>query len=195
MMKKFLIIFLILFCGCSKSLDTKSGYSRTYLFFKDLDVNNYYVSFYDRNVSVSDKTEINMAKLGDNYFYEINGAYNRVIIQKDGKRYTIDKTLMNYFEEESDLENFAYGIVPDDIDYLKKADYESGYQKVFNNKYIFERYKLENGESTYYFDGDDLVYVSYKSVFGSNLLKFISMSNEVDSDIFEISQKYGEISY
>lgn len=193
--KKILIVFLILFCGCSKSLETESGYSRTYLFFKNFDVNKYYVSFYDRNVSSGDKTKINMAKLEDNYFYEIDGFENRIIIQKDGKRYTINKNLMNYFEEEGNFEDFSHGFIPNDIEFLKKNKYETGYQKVFNQKYIYEKYKLDEGESTYYFDGYDLVYVSYKSIFGSNLLKFISMKNDVDSSIFEISKKYSEMSY
>ena len=160
-----------------------------------LDTNNYYVSFYDRNVSVDDKTKINMARSSDNYFYEIDGFENRIIIQKDGFRYTVNNNLMNYFEEEAALEDFSYGLIPRNIKKLKKMKYETGYQKVFNKKYIFEKYKIDNGESIYYFDGNDLVYVSYKSALGFNMLKFISMSNDVDKDIFEISSKYSEISY
>ena len=101
MLKKVLLIVLVLFCGCSKSLKTDSGYSRTYLFFKDFDTNNYYVSFYDRNVSVDDKTKINMARSSDNYFYEIDGFENRIIIQKDGFRYTVN----NYNKDGSKIYN------------------------------------------------------------------------------------------
>lgn len=194
-MKKLLVFLLLFICGCSKSLDTESGYSRTYLFFKDFDVNNYYVSFYDRNVSVNDKTKINMARLEDNYFYEIDGFEDRIIIQKNGKRYTVNKNLMSYSEEERGLVDFSYGLIPKDIKKLKKTKYEAGYQKLFNRRYIFEKYKVDGGETTYYFDSYDLVYVSYKSVLGTNLLKFISMNNDVNQNIFEISAKYSEISY
>ena len=68
-MKKILLfLFVLLLVGCgveTKVIDKANGDSKTYLFFKDFNPNNYYVELWDRNVNKNDDTKIIMARDGD----------------------------------------------------------------------------------------------------------------------------------
>lgn len=198
-MKKFLIVFLLLFCfGCSErivNVKKADGDSLTYLFFKDYNTQNYYVSFYDRNVSKNDNSLIIYARSGDKYYYEYKGENGQKIIQKDGFKYTINEKVNNLFKEENELEDYSYGVLPDDLEKLKTMGYKSGKSKVFGVSYVFEEYKLKGAVSTYYFKGRNLIYVKTDSVSGSSLLKFDSMKSNFSKKIFDINDNYSEISY
>lgn len=198
-MKRILIFIIIIFCfGCSEkavSVKKADGDSLTYLFFKNFDVNNYYVSFYDRNVSKNDDSMIIYARSGDKYYYEFKGENGQTIIQKDGFKYTINKKLNSFFKEENELDDYSYGILPNDLNKLKTMGYKTGKSKVYGFTYVFEEYKLKGVTSTYYFKGDRLIYVKTDLVSGSILLKFDDMKNSCSEKIFEISDKYNEISY
>ena len=198
-MKKVLIILLLLFCfGCSQktvSVKKADGDSLTYLFFKDFDAQNYYVSFYDRNVSKNDNSMIIYARSGDKYYYEYDGENSQKIIQKDGFKYTVNEKLGNYFKEESELEDYTYGILPSDAKILKTKGYKTGKAKVLGFSYVFEEYKLKGAVTTYYFKGRKLIYVKTDLVSGSSLIKFDSMKDKFSKKIFDISDNYNEISY
>ena len=198
-MKKFIIVFLLLFCfGCSErivNVKKADGDSLTYLFFKDYNTQNYYVSFYDRNVSKNDNSLIIYARSGDKYYYEYKGENGQKIIQKDGFKYTINEKVNNLFKEENELEDYSYGVLPDDLEKLKTMGYKSGKSKVFGVSYVFEEYKLKGAVSTYYFKGRNLIYVKTDSVSGSSLLKFDSMKSNFSKKIFDINDNYSEISY
>ena len=198
MRKKILVICLLLLCaGCgeAKTIKQSNGESKTYAFFKDFDVNHYYVSFLDRNVSQNDNTKIVMARDGDKYYYEIGGESNRKIIQKDGIRYTINESMHTYFKEEASLENFSIGVLPTDKSIFKTLKYESGYEKIYGVKYIYEKYKLDSGEVTYYFKGNNLIYVRYKEIQSDKFLKFNSMKFEFSEKIFDVDENYIEMTY
>lgn len=198
-MKKFIIVFLLLFCfGCSErivNVKKADGDSLTYLFFKDYNTQNYYVSFYDRNVSKNDNSLIIYARSGDKYYYEYKGENGQKIIQKDGFKYTINEKVNNLFKEENELEDYSYGVLPDDLEKLKTMGYKSGKSKVFGVSYVFEEYKLKGAVSTYYFKGRNLIYVKTDLVSGSSLLKFDSMKSNFSKKIFDINDNYSEISY
>ncbi len=198
-MKKFLILILVLFCfGCSqKVVNVKNGggKSLTYLFFKNFDVNNYYVSFYDRNVSKNDDSMIIYARSGDKYYYEYKGENGQKIIQMDGFKYTINEKLGNYFKEESKLEDYSYGVLPYDLSVFKTMGYKTGSARIFNSSYVFEEYKLKGVVSTYYFKGKKLKYIKTDLASGSSLIKYDSMKSRFSEKIFDISEKYNEMSY
>lgn len=198
-MKKFLIVFLLLFCfGCSEKIvnvKKADGDSLTYLFFKDFDIQNYYVSFYDRNVSKNDDAKIIYARSGDKYYYEYKGENGQKIIQMDGFKYTINERLNSFFKEKSKVEDYSFGILPNDLKKLKTMGYKTGKAKVFESTYVFEEYKLKGVVSTYYFKGNELIYVKTDLVSGSSLLKFDSMKSKVSKKNFDISDSYNEISY
>lgn len=198
-MKKVIVFVLLLFCfGCSNkivSVKKANGDSLTYMFFKDFNVQNYYVSFYDRNVSKNDDTMIIFARSEDKYFYEYKGENGQKIIQMDGFKYTINEKINSFFKEESDLEDYSYGILPDDIGKLKTKGYKTGKDKVFGYTYVFEEYKLKGAVSTYYFKGKKLVYIKTDFVSGSSLLKFDSMKSNFSKKIFDINDNYNEMSY
>ncbi len=196
--KLIIICFVLLLTGCFQKVETidkASGNSRTYLFFKNFDVVHYYVSFWDRNTSINDDTKIVMARDDDKLYYEFDGYERNIIIQKDGVRYSISPNQLTYFKEDSDMEDFSIGILPSDIKKLKTKGYKTGVEKVFNSRYTFERYNFEDGETTYYFKGEKLVYVKYKSIQKEVLLKFDNMKSDFDSGIFEIDDKFEEITY
>lgn len=197
-MKKILFFFLVLLCfGCSDKVTTikkSSSDSLTYLFFKDFDVKHYCVSFYDRNVSKNDGSEIIIARDNDKYYYEYKGAENRKIIQKDGFKYTISNSLKSYYKEESEYEDFALGILPSDISKFKTLGYKKGKARVYNFKYVFEEYSFSGYSVIYYYKGNDLIYI--KSVFpsSSSLIKY-DCNCKLNKKMFEISDSYSEISY
>lgn len=181
-MRKCLGLFLILClfgCGSDKIL---VGNSRTYAFFKNLDMNSYYVSFYDRNSTDSDESKIIIARDGDKYYYEVTGVSSQKIIQKDGFKYTIMDN--GYFMEESDVTDYSLGILPD-MSKIRDAEYKTGYKKIFGIKYLFEEYTDDKDITTYYFKGDRLVYISYSSPLQEIILKFDKFG-KVNSEIFEI---------
>lgn len=190
--------FIFLLIGCSNKVETinkANGESKTYLFFKNFDVNHYYVSFFDRNTSSNDDTKIIMARDGDKLYYEFDGYERSIIIQKEGIRYNVVPNRLGYFKSDSEIEDFSIGILPNDIDELKTKSYKTGNEKVFNSKYTFERYDFDSGETTYYFKGKKLIYVRYKSIQKEVFLRFNFMKNDFDSKIFEIDSNFEEITY
>lgn len=196
MVKKIFFILVILLCfGCGneRSVVVKKadGDSLTYMFFKDFDVNNYLVYFFDRNVSVNDNTKIIFGRDGDKYYYEIDGENSQKIIQMDGYKYVINKS--NYYKEEGDFVDYSKGILPDDIFSLKTSGYVTGKESIFNKKYTFERFKNGKESTTYYFEGKRLVYVKYSGLLNEVLLKF-NKFGKVSSKLFEIDDLI-EISY
>jgi hypothetical protein len=198
MRKKILLILMLFLVGCSNQITTvnkANGDSKTYLFFKDFDVKKYYVCFFDRNNAKNDNTKIIMARDNDKYYYEINGSNNRIIIQKNGIRYEIDPKMMNYFQSNKVVTDFSDGFLPKDILALKTAGYKYGTEKVFNSTYYFERYTVDKNTTTYYYSGNELIYVRYKTVSKDALLKFNYMSKKVNSSLFEIDKDYQEITY
>lgn len=192
-MKKWLCLFLILcLFGCSSDkVLVKSGNSKTYAFFKDFDKNHYCVSFFDRNSTKSDDTKIVMARDEDKYYYEVTSMNHQKIIQKDGFKYTILDN--GYYMEESELYDYSHGILPD-ISKLKDSKYKTGYKKLFGIRYLFEEYTDDKEVTTYFFEGNNLIYINYSSVLQDILLKFDKFS-KVDSKIFEIDDDLLLLSY
>lgn len=199
MIKKIVIcLFVLLLAGCgveTKTIDEANGDSKTYLFFKDFNPNNYYVELWDRNVNKNDDTKIIMARDDDKYYYEIDGVTNMINIWKDGYLYTLDAQMKSYNKVESPVQDNAHGILPNDMNTLRIQGYETGEEKVYGKKYIYEKYTNENEETTYYFDGDDLVYIRYKGIQKSLFYKFNLTKDKASSNLFEIPKDYLEITY
>lgn len=199
MIKKIVIcLFALLLTGCgveTKTIDEANGDSKTYLFFKDFNPNNYYVELWDRNVNKNDDTKIIMARDDDKYYYEIDGVSNMINIWKDGYLYTLDAQMKSYNKVESPFQDNAHGILPNDMNTLRIQGYETGEEKVYGKKYIYEKYTNENEETTYYFDGDDLVYIRYKGIQKSLFYKFNLTKDKASSNLFEIPKDYLEITY
>lgn len=197
MKKLFVCLLSLLLVGCgveTQVIEEADGDSKTYLFFKDFDPSYYYVELWDRNNNKNDDTKIIMARDDDKYYYEIDGSAQMIVIQKDGYMYTLDPQMLNYNVVESSVEDYAFGVLPNDIVTLRTAGYETGEEKVYGKKYIYEKYTVDNSESTYYFSGDDLVYIKYVSPEKTVFFKFNLMSDEVDESLFEIPDDYLEIS-
>ena len=199
MIKKIVLcLFALLLVGCgveTKVIDKANGDSKTYLFFKDFDPNNYYVELWDRNNNKNDDTKIIMARSDDKYYYEIDGSTQMIVIQKDGYMYTLDPQMKNYNKVESPIVDYAYGVLPNDMVTLRVAGYETGEEKVYGKRYIYEKYTNNNDETTYYFDGDDLGYIRYKSPQKTVFFKYNLTKDKVNSTLFEIPDDYLEITY
>lgn len=199
MTKKIFVLFFIFFLiGCSdrtQVIRKANGESKTYSFFKDFNINHYYVSFWDRNTSINDDTKIIMARNNDKYYYELDGYERNIIIQKDGVRYNVSPDKLEYYKEEKPLEDFSKGILPTDIKDLKKKGYRTGKEKIYNSTYVFEKYEYENGETTYFYKGDKLIYIRYKSIQNQIFLRFNEIKKKFDDNIFEISDDFEEITY
>ena len=199
MIKKIVLcLFALLLVGCgveTRTIDEANGDSKTYLFFKDFDPNNYYVELWDRNNNKNDDTKIIMARSDDEYYYEINGSTQMIVIQKDGYMYTLDPQMKNYNKVESPIVDYDYGVLPNDMVTLRTAGYETGEEKVYGKNYIYEKYTNDNDETTYYFDGDDLGYIRYKSPQKTVFFKYNLTKDKVNSTLFEIPDDYLEITY
>ena len=129
-MKKIVLCLLILLlAGCgveTKVIDKANGDSKTYLFFKDFNPNNYYVELWDRNNNKNDDTKIIMARADDEYYYEIDGSSKMINIWKDGKLYTIDPQMKNFNVMESPVTDYSIGVLPNDMASLRILGYETG---------------------------------------------------------------------
>ncbi len=195
-MKKLLPLLCILLIGCTvqtQKITNPNGKSKTYQTFKNIDTNNYYLELFDRNVTKNDNTKIIMAKKDNNYYYEINGTSKIAIIQKQGYKYTIDKEYKTYKKEENQtITNSAEGIIPN-IKTLKNQTYETGKEKIYNQTLTYEKYQNNQNESTYYFKGNKLIYIKYKTYEKTLLYKFNNLKKTTDK-LFEI-KNYQEITY
>lgn len=180
--------------GCSdkvQKVKKTNGESKTYNFFKKLDTNDYYISFYDRNTNQNDDTKIIMAKAQDRYYYEIDGTAHKAIIQKEGYKYNIDYQNKTYSKKQSEIEDYSDGIIPKDVDKLKTESYEKGREKIYSKTYDYEKYQ----NTKYYFNGKKLTYVKYTNVQRTVFLKYDDMKKDYDKNIFEIDEDLKEITY
>lgn len=196
-MKKVLILLLIIITfGCSSSkvekIEKANGEAKTYKFFKNINVKHYYISFWDRNISINDDTEVIFARDNDKYYYEIKGENNQKIIQKEGIRYTIND--YGYLKEEKEIEDYSKGIIPKNIEKLKTQGYKRGKEKVYNKYYTFEEY-INGKEKTTYYYGKNLSYIKYSSIEREVMLKFKEIKYDFSDKIFEIDKSLMEIAY
>ena len=199
MIKKIVMcLFVLLLAGCTmetKVIDKANGDSKTYLFFKDFNPSKYYVELWDRNNNKNDDTKIIMARDDDKYYYEINGSTEMIIIWKDDYKYTVDPKMKNYNKLKEPINDYSYGVLPSDMKTLRTKGYETGEEKVYGKKYIYEKYTYDNDETTYYFSGDDLVYIKHKGLQNTVFFRFNMMKDKVSSKLFEIPKDYLEITY
>lgn len=202
-MKKLLVLLvlgLFLVTGCDsepQQIERANGDSLTYLFFKDkYEESKYYFEFLDRNTAKNDSTKIIMARKDDDYYYEINGSSNMIIIQKDGIRYTLDSSMKTYFKEDIvTVEDFSLGILPSNMDDLKTKGYETGKEKILNQNLRYERYTYDTYTSTYYFKGDDLVYIKEVTSLKTVILKYSDYKDSFKKRLFDIPDSYTEMTY
>ena len=202
-MKKLLVLLvlgLFLVTGCDsepQQIERANGDSLTYLFFKDkYEESKYYFEFLDRNTAKNDSTKIIMARKDDDYYYEINGSSNMIIIQKDGIRYTLDSSMKTYFKEDIvTVEDFSLGILPSNMDDLKTKGYETGKEKILNQNLRYERYTYDTYTSTYYFKGDDLVYIKEVTPLKTVILKYSDYKDSFKKRLFDIPDSYTEMTY
>lgn len=196
-MKKVLVLFicLILF-GCTSDKITvvkkANGQAKTYMFFKKFNPEKYMVSFFDRNSTDNDDTKIVMARDGGMYYYEVDGISRQIILQRDGFKYTISDS--GYYKEESPITDYSLGILPSDISDLRTKEYKTGWKNLYGFKYVFEEYVNNKDVTTYYYDGDKLVYISYHTPLQDVFLKFDKF-DKLSKDIFEINSDLLEITY
>ena len=202
-MKKLLVLLvlgLFLVTGCDsepQQIERANGDSLTYLFFKDkYEESKYYFEFLDRNTAKNDSTKIIMARKDDDYYYEINGSSNMIIIQKDGIRYTLDSSMKTYFKEDIvTVEDFSLGILPSNMDDLKIKGYETGKEKILDQNLRYERYTYDTYTSTYYFKGDDLVYIKEVTSLKTVILKYSDYKDSFKKRLFDIPDSYTEMTY
>lgn len=202
-MKKLLVLLvlgLFLVTGCDsepQQIERANGDSLTYLFFKDkYEESKYYFEFLDRNTAKNDSTKIIMARKDDDYYYEINGSSNMIIIQKDGIRYTLDSSMKTYFKEDIvTVEDFSLGILPSNMDDLKTKGYETGKEKILDQNLRYERYTYDTYTSTYYFKGDDLVYIKEVTPLKTVILKYSDYKDSFKKRLFDIPDSYTEMTY
>ena len=137
-----------------------------------------------------------MARKDDDYYYEINGSSNMIIIQKDGIRYTLDSSMKTYFKEDIvTVEDFSLGILPSNMDDLKTKGYETGKEKILDQNLRYERYTYDTYTSTYYFKGDDLVYIKEVTPLKTVILKYSDYKDSFKKRLFDIPDSYTEMTY
>lgn len=202
-MKKFLILILLslfMLTGCdSEPVQVKkaNGDSLTYLFFKDkYKEDKYYFEFLDRNIAKNDNTKIIMARDNDKYYYQISGSTDMIIIQKNGFKYTLDPRMVTYFKESAvTVEDYSLGILPRDMNELKTRGYETGKEEILDQKLRYERYNYDVYTSTYYFKGNDLIYVKEVTPLKTVVMKYNDYETKVKDSLFKIPKKYMEMTY
>lgn len=131
-----------------------------------------------------------------------DGEESKFII-RDGNSYLLrdsDKIYYTYQNNEVDLNK-----VLEQLNEIKDSELAEGKEEIEGKNYDYEEYsgitnfaiKLtddnnsEDVKTRFYFDGNDLVYI--KTIIGNNQeLLSVEISNDVDSNLFEIPEDYNE---
>lgn len=202
-MKKILVLVILsvfVLTGCDSEpvqIKKANGDSLTYLFFKDkYKEDKYYFEFLDRNVSKNDNTKIIMARDNDKYYYQISGSSDMIIIQKNGFKYNLDPRMETFFKDKiANAEDYSQGILPSDMNDLKTKGYETGKEKILDQNLRYERYDYDIYTSTYYFKGDNLIYVKEVTPLKTVVMKYNDYKKKIKSSLFNIPKKYMEMTY
>ncbi len=183
-MKRFLLILVIFLTGCS--VDNYTGRDvYNFLESKKFDYNNFYAEFYDRNVSDKDKTKITLA-IKDNDFYYSNSTFAYI---KSDKFYCLDLNMNMYYEMDNfDDFDMVFHIFPSKLDGFEA--YDHGFSKVFGKKYYYESYHIDRYNVSYFFKGNDIIYIKSEYADRSILFKFNLIKKEVSSSLFEIPKNF-----
>ena len=73
--------------------------------------------------------------------------------------------------------------------------YVKGEEKIFDNSYEFEKYDFDGREVTYFYKNSKLIYIKYKNFLREGILKFNFIKTKFDEKIFDIDNKYEELTY
>ena len=148
------------------------------------------------NIAKNDNTKIIMARDNDKYYYQISGSTDMIIIQKNGFKYTLDPRMVTYFKESAaTVEDYSLGILPRDMNELKTRGYETGKEEILDQKLRYERYNYDVYTSTYYFKGNDLIYVKEVTPLKTVVMKYNDYKTKVKDSLFKIPKKYMEMTY
>ena len=195
--KLILIVIALMIAGCTsqiKEVKKANGNSKTYIYFKDFDTQNYHASFSDLTNSKNDNAKIIIAREKDNYYYETKGTRNQIIIQKNNVKYILNPDSRTYFVAD-ESNNITSEILPQDIEGLKTSGYEMSDEKISGYNYYYEKYKDNDKETTYYFKGKKLCYIRVKSKNNEMFLKVDFINKKVDSKIFDKEKTYEQKTY
>ncbi len=197
-MKKLLILLILVLgiTGCTTketSVTDADGEAKTYKFFEK---SNYNPDQYTLKLKNNDSkiTIINTAN--KNYYNTDSKGGKTTIIEKDGQKYTSRELSESYTVEPiATLDNYGLGYLPVDMKELKKASYKIGKEKIGWTTYNYETYQYDGGTTTYYFKGEKLKKIKNKTPLNENMVTFVSLTNKVDTNKFELPKKYQEITY
>lgn len=188
----FLIIFLLSGCNDANIIENPNGKSLTYKYFNEKKYNG-------TNYNIKLKTEksvivINKAK--NDVFYKITGSMDLIILEKNSIRYNFDTNNKTYSAKAiMKQENYTYGILPVDMKTLKNQKYKTGKKRLNGHKYIFETYKYDDVEITYYFDNKELIFINKKTNTEDLLYKLLEFDTSVEKVEYKIPDDYVEITY
>ena len=81
------------------------------------------------------------------------------------------------------------------MDDLKTKGYETGKEKILDQNLRYERYTYDTYTSTYYFKGDDLVYIKEVTPLKTVVLKYSDCKDSFKKRLFDIPDSYTEMTY
>ncbi len=195
MKKIVLILFVLMLTGCNAEVTEVKNPDGDSLTYKYLSSKNYEDDLY--NIKLKNGTStIKIKKKENNLYYEITGSMNLIIIEKDGIRYNFDPANQIYSSQTIVVsENYTEGILPDSMEELKTKSYTTGKEKINSRKYVFETYEYSEGETTYYFDDDELKFIRKQTDEEDLLYEVLKFSTNVKDKAFDIPEGYSEMTY
>ncbi|MBQ9011055.1 MAG: hypothetical protein IJ093_00185 [Bacilli bacterium] len=196
-MKKILLVLLIItLTGCSPhetSVTNPNGNSKTYKFFKQKNYNHNQYTL----ILTNDSQKITIIKKDKQIYYELSSnKVKQIIIEKEGKKYTLNNDNKTYtIEDIVNYDDFAKGYLPESLNSLKNKKYKKATIFNFLSKYVYEKYTYSEGETIYYFKRNKLVKIENKTPLTKNKVKVINLSTKVDKSKFNVPKEYQEIIY
>lgn len=195
MKKIILVVLLLLITGCDNEVTevkNPDGSSLTYQYFngKKYDGSQYNLKL------MNDNSIIVIKKKNSNVYYEITGGMNLIILEKDGLRYNFDLTNKLYSTQSIiTTQNYTEGILPEDMSELKDQSYTTGKEKINGHKYVFETYEYSEGETTYYFDDNELKFIRKQTTDEELLYEVLKFGIKVKNKAFNMPEGYTEMTY
>lgn len=188
----FILVLCLVLVGCSdkpKTIKNPDGKSLTYNYFKDVSLDKYTLKL------KNSERDILYIKDKDRSYYETSDNNETLItIEKDNLSYTLDTTNKVYVKENiDDYTDYMLGYFPVDIKKLKNQEYKTGHERIDLFNYTYEAYVYSNSETTYYYKGKKLKYIKCKNALNETMVKFVSISEKIDKNKFDIPKEYREL--
>lgn len=139
-------------------------------------------------------TSMTSAVKGDMLYSETDmGGTKSIMIMRDGHQYFLDPASKVCMKMSMDMASTS------EMFSDKAASYETalntGTEEINGNSYDYEEFDVDGVSAKYYFDGNELKYITTVMEGETYLMEIVSMEKGADDSLFEIPSNYAVMEY